>query len=148
MTLELHDLIDHGLSESTLADDLRDQMDIEWNQLLPSEKKVAKNVSASIYRTPKVKAGKEHVWRSVTDIPDGLDVDGDDMRCVVVWQDSEHPMDIAIVQTHLRNIVDGDFDNSSECHSRIKNAYWRLLTDAPPFHFVGAPFGPSDEEDL
>jgi len=65
-------------------------------------------------------------WRSVNTLPPPSEQD-DDIRCVVVWQDRDHPQDQGAELTTLANIRDGDY-----CGPRIEDAVWRSLMDAPP----------------
>lgn len=72
---------------------------------------------------------KKSEWRSIDDLPPEKDEDEEDeIRCVVVWQDSEHSSDQGVEVTTLSHIRDGDFHEW-----RYLNPVWRSVMDAPIF---------------
>jgi len=66
-------------------------------------------------------------WRSIDDLPPQADEDEEwEIRCVVVWQDSEHETDQGVEVTNLAQIRDGDFHQE-----RYLTPVWRTVMDAP-----------------
>ena len=62
----------------------------------------------------------------MSDLPPASDYDYE-TRCVVVWQDREHPQDQGAELCTLSMIRDGDY-----CENSMVSAVWRSIMDAPP----------------
>ena len=68
-------------------------------------------------------------WRSIDDLPPQADEDDEwEIRCVVVWQDTEHDSDQGVEVTNLAQIRDGDFHQD-----RYSKPVWRTVMDAPTY---------------
>jgi hypothetical protein len=65
-------------------------------------------------------------WRSISCLPEPS-ADDDEIRCIVVWQDRDHPQDQGAELCTLAMIRDGDY-----CEERMVGAVWRSIMDAPP----------------
>lgn len=66
-------------------------------------------------------------WRGIDDLPAHSE-DEENIRCVIVWQDADHELDIGVEVTNLANIRDGDY--KSPFHL---NPAWKTVMDAPAF---------------